>query len=233
MDDRFVVFSGGKLEYRKGQDLVIAAFRLFREHHPEALLMTAWHNHWPQLITDLSLAGHVQGVPDVRDGALAIIPWLESNGIPADAVLDVGRVPNALMGRIVREAHVALFPNRAEGGTNLVAMECMAAGVPTIVSSNTGHQDLVASGGCIPLRCQQQVPHPTRFFRGTEGWGESDVAEIVDLLERAWNDRAAMRAVGTQGAEVMQSWSWRSQTDRLVTELRPLLHRDAALSPLS
>ena len=29
------------------------------------------------------------------------------------------------------------FSNRAEGGTNLVAMECMAAGVPTIVSNNT------------------------------------------------------------------------------------------------
>uniref|UniRef100_A0ACD5GTC9 Uncharacterized protein n=1 Tax=Desertifilum tharense IPPAS B-1220 TaxID=1781255 RepID=A0ACD5GTC9_9CYAN len=42
--DRFVIFSGGKLEYRKGQDIVIAAFKRFQQRHPEALLMTAWHN---------------------------------------------------------------------------------------------------------------------------------------------------------------------------------------------
>ena len=31
--DRFVVFSGGKLEYRKGQDLVVKAFRTFQQRH--------------------------------------------------------------------------------------------------------------------------------------------------------------------------------------------------------
>ncbi|MFP5512794.1 MAG: glycosyltransferase, partial [Alphaproteobacteria bacterium] len=45
--DRFVVFSGGKLEYRKGQDIVLMAFRAFRQRHPEALLVTAWQSPWP------------------------------------------------------------------------------------------------------------------------------------------------------------------------------------------
>ena len=58
-------------------------------------------------------------------------------------VLDLGRVPNAGMPRILRECDVAVFPNRAEGGTNLVAMKCMACGVPTILSANTGHLDLI------------------------------------------------------------------------------------------
>lgn len=221
--DRFVVFSGGKLEFRKGQDLVVAAVRRFRERYPETLLVTAWHNHWPQLIADLSVAGHVVGVPDFQDGMLAVASWLEANGIPRDAILDVGRVPNALMGHVVREADVALFPNRAEGGTNLVAMECMAAGVPTIISGNTGHLDLVAAGGCIPLVRQLAVPRPTRFFRGTDGWGESDVDEIVDVLQQVWDDRAGARAIGAKGADVMRGWCWRDQVDRLVTELRPLL----------
>jgi glycosyltransferase involved in cell wall biosynthesis len=222
LGDRFVIFSGGKLEYRKGQDLVIAAFRRFRKRHPEALLLTAWHNHWPQLIDDLALAGHVTGVPELRHGVLQIAPWLEANGVPGDAVLDVGRVPNALMGRVVREAHVALFPNRAEGGTNLVAMECMAAGVPAIVACNTGHLDLVATNGCLPLRRQSTVPAPSRFYRSTDGWGESDVDEIVEVLEHAWSDRDALRATAARGAGTMQGWSWRSQVDRLVTALRPL-----------
>jgi tetratricopeptide (TPR) repeat protein/glycosyltransferase involved in cell wall biosynthesis len=219
--DRFVVFSGGKLEYRKGQDIVVAAFRRFRETHPEALLITAWHNHWPQLITDLELAGHVSGVPRAVGGKLMVTEWLAANGIPERATIDVGCVPNGMMGQIVREADVALFPNRCEGGTNLVAMECMAAGVPTIVSANTGHLDLTRTGGCFALRSQRNVPRPTRYFTGTDGWGESDVGEIVALLERLHDDRALARERADVGAAAMAKLTWRSQIDALMSVLYP------------
>jgi tetratricopeptide (TPR) repeat protein/glycosyltransferase involved in cell wall biosynthesis len=221
--DRFVIFSGGKLEFRKGQDIVVAAFRRFRERHPDALLMTAWHNPWPQLISDLSLAGHVQGAPGVSNGMLQVQPWLAANGIPDGSVLDLGRVANPLMGQLVREADVALFANRCEGGTNLVAMETMAAGVPTIVSANTGHLDLVATGGCLPLHAQRAVPTPTRFFRGTDGWGESDVAEIVDTLERVYADRKGAAAIARTGADAMARLAWQHRIDHLVSILSPLL----------
>src|SRR3546814_10727981 len=81
----------------------------------------------------------------------------------------------------MREADVALFPNRAEGVTNLVAMEAMACGVPTILSANTGHLDIVAEGACIPLRRQRPVVVDDRYL-GTGGWGESDVEEMVEAL---------------------------------------------------
>lgn len=220
---RFVIFSGGKLEYRKGQDLVVAAFRAFRARHPEALLLTAWHNNWPQLIADLDLAGHVRGAPRAVDGALQVGAWLAQHGIPADAHLDVGRVPNAMMGQVVREAHVALFPNRAEGGTNLVAMECMACGVPTIVSDNTGHRDLVATGGVIPLTRQRPPCPPTRFFRSIDGWGESDVDEMVDALEAVYTDRARAAAIAARGADAMAAMAWPDQVARLLHALSPLL----------
>ncbi len=222
MADRFVVFSGGKLEYRKGQDLVVAAFRRFRERHPESVLVTAWHNPWPHLITDLDRAGHVSGVPAARDGVMDVTSWLAANGIPRDAVIDIGRVPNEAMGRVIREANVAVFPNRCEGGTNLVAMECMAVGIPTVVSNNTGHTDLVATGGCIPLQRQGAVRPPTRFFRACDGWGESEVDEIVQALETAYT--GTVHAVAQRGATAMQGWSWRAQTNRLVDVLSPLLH---------
>ncbi len=55
---RFVVFSGGKLEYRKGQDLVLAAFRQFQARHPEALLMAAWQSPHAEDANPFALAGH-------------------------------------------------------------------------------------------------------------------------------------------------------------------------------
>jgi glycosyltransferase involved in cell wall biosynthesis len=47
LDGRFAVFSGGKLERRKGQDLVVLAFRAFAERHKNAVLVTSWHSPWP------------------------------------------------------------------------------------------------------------------------------------------------------------------------------------------
>ncbi|MCC6928892.1 MAG: tetratricopeptide repeat protein [Gemmatimonadaceae bacterium] len=221
--ERFVIFSGGKLEYRKGQDIVARAFRIFQQRHPDALLLTAWHNNWPQLIADMDLAGHMSGAPPVVNGRVDVAGWLARNGIPAGAVLDVGHTPNALMGQVVREADVALFANRAEGGTNLVAMECMAAGVPTIVSDNTGHRDLVATRGCLPLTRQHAVRKPTRFYREVEGWGESDVEEMVAALEQVYTDRAAVQAMATRGAAAMAGMSWQRQVEEFLATIRPLL----------
>lgn len=61
----FVVFSGGKLEYRKGQDMVVAAFLRFqRRVAPEAVLVTAWHTLYPALFAGLQVLGHVSPKPE-------------------------------------------------------------------------------------------------------------------------------------------------------------------------
>ncbi len=221
--DRFVVFSGGKLEYRKGQDLVVAAFARFRQRHPDALLMVAWHNHWPQTMAEIVTAGHVHDVPAHSvDGHLELVPWLARHGIPADAVLDLGLVPNAQMAPLVRNADVALFPNRAEGGTNLVAMEALASGVPCILSANTGHLDLTSDEHNIVLM-QQAACRPTPSFGGTEGWGESSVDEIVEALEFAYRQRDEAQRRAANAAAVMAGASWHHQIDRLFDAVTDVL----------
>jgi tetratricopeptide (TPR) repeat protein/glycosyltransferase involved in cell wall biosynthesis len=217
--DRFVIFSGGKLEYRKGQDLVIAAFRIFQQRHPEALLMTAWHNHWIQTMKGIDQAGHVRGIPRVSDmGMLKITDWLIDNGVPTNAILDVGLVSNSTLAQMIREADVAVFSNRAEGGTNLVAMECFACGIPTILSKNTGHLDLISRDRCYPLSTQGKVASHS-LYRGTEGWGESDVDEIVANLEAVYCDRQTAQQRGTHAAQWIQNWTWENQIQRLLKVL--------------
>lgn len=201
--DRFVIFSGGKLEYRKGQDLVLAAYKLFQARHPEALLLVAWSSPWTELAAEFDCPP-----PRRSDGTPDIIGWAAVHGIPSDAVQDLGPVPNIAMPHVLRDADVALFPNRAEGGTNLVAMEAMACGVPTVLSANTGHLDLLAGDAALPLRHQRAV---ARGITGTDGWGESDVEEILEALETIWRDRAAARAMGLRGAAMMAGLSWQRQ----------------------
>ena len=218
--DRFVVFSGGKLEYRKGQDIAIAAYRQFAARHPEALLVFAWHNEWHQFVAEIGRSGHVVGAPRPLSGSqLNFSQWLTENGVPPNSALDLGAVPNALMGQILREADVALFTNRCEGGTNLVAMECMACGIPTILSANTGHLDLIDDAHCYSLS-QQTGVKPTETFTGTDGWGESDVDEVVAALERVYTSRAEAADKGQAAAQFMQDWTWERQIQRLLETVR-------------
>jgi glycosyltransferase involved in cell wall biosynthesis len=148
------------------------------------------------------------GVPEIdRQARLAIAPWLQANGIPPEAVVDVGTVPNPMMGQILRTADAAIFPSRAEGGTNQVAKECLACGVPTILSANTGHLDLIRDDICYPLHQQSPVT-PANQETGVEGWGESDIEEMVEQLEQVYSDRAIAQAVGIQASQAMQEWSW-------------------------
>ncbi len=164
--------------------------------------------------------GHVTGSPSVDpQGVIDIAGWLEANGIPRSAGRDIGLVPNQLMPSVYRQVDVAVLPNRCEGGTNLVAMECLACGIPTILSSNTGHLDLVDERHCYPLSRQGPV-RPVPPFQGTDGWGESDVAEVVGMLERVYQDRAEGAKRGAAAVRFMQDWTWRKRFEELVAHLQ-------------
>jgi glycosyltransferase involved in cell wall biosynthesis len=221
--DRFVIFSGGKLEYRKAQDLVLSAFKRFHERHPEALLVCQWGTHFPQLAAGFAHSKAVSGPPPLAaDGkALNIDAWLAAEGVPADAVVQIPFMPNTVMGQVYREADVALFPNRAEGGTNLVAMECAAAGVPVIAADNTGQRDLVEITGCYALTQQGDVPHNDSDGAWCRRWRESDVDEILERLEEVYTHRDAARRRGLAGAEKIADWSWDKQAPRLLELLDP------------
>jgi glycosyltransferase involved in cell wall biosynthesis len=222
--DRFVIFSGGKLEFRKGQDIVIAAFKEFRSRHPEALLITAWHNFWPQYMQGLEQTGNVVGLPELgENNQIKTAEWLIANGLPPDSFIDLGIVPNHQIGQIVREADVAIFTSRCEGGTNLAAMETMACGIPTILSANTGHLDLIHDHHCYALSRQRPVQPTPHFFTGVVGWGESEFSEAISALERVYVNRREAQQKGLKAAKFMENWTWEKQVKRFLAKVEDIL----------
>ena len=213
--DRFVIFSGGKLEYRKGQDIVVEVFKRFVARHREALLITSWYNAWPSTMMGIQEKGYVQGIPQLTsEKKLLVKQWLIANGINDENCIDLGIVANDLLPPIMREADVAIFPNRAEGGTNLVAMECLACGVPTILSANTGHLDLIKDEHSYSLNSQTPA-NPDSFEIGSDGWGESDIEEVLETLEHIYNHPDQAKNKGHKAATFMQDWTWEKQITRL------------------
>ncbi|CAO3357939.1 glycosyltransferase family 4 protein [Azospirillum melinis] len=213
--DRFVIFSGGKLEFRKGQDIVLAAFRHFHRRHPEALLVTAWHNHWPHTSKTIAESPLTPLPPMIgENGKLRIVEWAMAHGVPPEGFVDMGFIPRHRIAAIMADCHAAVFPNRCEGATNLVAMEAMACGVPVILSANTGHLDLIREDNCLALRNQAPVIDPTGARRG---WGESAVDEIIEQLESIYTDSAAARVRAEMGRTFMHGErTWRNFANSLI-----------------
>ena len=227
----FAVFSGGKLELRKGQDIAVAAFRLFssrvRARDPAARLelVTSWHHAWTELM-DIELAPHATSRPRTSaNGSLLLGEWLETHGVPRSDWRNVPVTPHDAMAAVLHSADVALFPNRCEGGLNLVAVEALACGIPTILSRNTGHRDLIdtveGERGCYPLAAQRAVAMEGDEMHVRVGWGESDVSEVADALEAVYRDgEEARRRAFFASQRIRSQLTWLTCTSSFVEVLR-------------
>jgi len=210
---RFYIFSGGKAEYRKGQDLILAAFKVFADRHPESVLVTAWQSPFPQMGVGLQGVLKSSLQRDATGKSLDVRRWALENGVDPSRVLEIGLVPNIYMPFILREMDCAICASRAEGGTNLPLMEAMACGVPVIVPRNTGMRDLIGPGNCLVL--DHQSPVKTRENRNVQGWMESDVDEIVSALEALFASASLRQQIGADGVRFMHQRSWKVHAERL------------------
>ena len=84
-----------------------------------------------------------------------------------------------------------------------------------IAAPNSGMTDLLNDDNCIPLRKQSRVdaesPH------STDGWGESDVDEIVAALEFAYENREQTRQIGIRSRAwlIEHGRTWQSHANEL------------------
>lgn len=213
--DRFVVFSGGKIEYRKGQDIVIAAMKEFMHRHDDVDLNCAWSNAWPASVNTILRSNLIKhsdkygfnkpGSPywyDVTCMALA------ENGIPSGRVFTV-HGDSQCMADAYKASHVGLFPNRCEGGTNLVMMEYMACGKPVIASLGTGHSDVVDGNHAITLRTKPETITDANGI-ATGEWRTPCVSHVIDALELAYRNRPEIEQMGKRAAEFMKPFTWES-----------------------
>ena len=211
--DNFYVFSGGKVEGRKAQDLVLLAFREFSRRHRDAILVTAWHSPWDRF--GAGFKGKLDAPLELdQNGFTNVKKWAVDNGIDPRQFIEIFSIPNQLMPMILREMDVALQPSRAEACTNLPVKEAMGCGVPVIVGNNTGMKDLITEDNCVALLDQRPVTGISGI--DTTGWGESNVDEIVDALEMLYGDRKRRKRIGdTASRWVSANRTWQKHAAEL------------------
>ncbi len=220
--DRFVVFSGGKFELRKGQDLVVAAIKVLMERHDDVLLVTSWYNQWPLTMRSMRASPYIRFAPPsgTVEYRTLIEGVLAANGVDASRAIHLGLMQNSLMARVYRNSDVGLFPSRCEGGTNLVLMEYMACGGTAIATFASGHQDVLTDANSLPLRRLRQatvrdVDEPPK------AWHDADLEEIVEKLEWAYQNRGRLAELGARAAQDMTRFTWAATARGLLELLEP------------
>jgi len=218
----FVIFAGGKLEARKGQDIVIEAFKRFNKYCPNSILIACWGNIGNVGLNTISTSKYVTESP-LNGDAKSLFHWLIKNEITPGNIMVPEIVSNAHLPNIMKQADVAVFTSRCEGGTNLMAMETLACGIPTLISANTGHLDLIEMGmdhliavgsdgvGKVPALI-------TADYGGDEAaeWGETNPDELVECWLRLWKEKEAWREKGIIGAKYMNAMSWHKSMNELI-----------------
>ena len=183
-DDKFYIFSGGKAEYRKGTDVVMAAFKILSQKYPDMHLLAAWGNLWPETMGSLSASRLIRYIPTIgQDWKTRMQGNLTVNGIPSNRYTLIDMVPNWQMQDIYRKAHMGLFPNRGEAGNNMPMCECMACGVPVVATEGTGHGDVIHPDWSIPVG-----GNPIE-----NDWVDPDLDEVVAAVEKMYGMSAADR----------------------------------------
>jgi glycosyltransferase involved in cell wall biosynthesis len=206
--DRFVVFSGGKFELRKGQDIVIKAYKILQDRHPDVMLINAWYNPWPFSMQTMAASPYINCDITDSDYLKAINNIFLENGIDLNRVINVLPRQNAQMARLYKNTDVGLFPNRCEGGTNLVLMEYMSCGKPVIASFSSGHQDILNPSNSILIKNMKPLNITSRGALQAV-WDDPDLDETIDHLEKAYQNRDNLSLIGQQAGSDMAHFTWK------------------------
>lgn len=124
-----VVLNHGRITWKKGLDILIAAFATTRKHHRDALLV---------------LAG-----PDDDGLTPSLRSLAESQGI-ADRVRFVGMLHGAERAAALAAADVWVLPSRSEGWASAVT-EALAAGLPVVLTRGVSSADELDRLGAVSI----------------------------------------------------------------------------------
>ena len=174
-EDKFIVFSGGKLEHRKAQDIAAFAVGQLQRKYKDMYFMTSWSNLFNEK------AMHKRNLENV------MLYLDESRVIKTDLM------GHQEMTEYIAETDVGLFPNKFEGGTNLVMMEYMACGKPVIANYATGQKDVLSN----------------HYAYLVEGKTDTELIDAcMESLENAYRNRELLSDLGTKAREAMKPFTW-------------------------
>jgi glycosyltransferase involved in cell wall biosynthesis len=202
----FTVGSWGKFEHRKGHDIIIAAMSIFMQRHSDVYFHCGWYNLWGALIDTMAWSPYI--IFAKQGNCLDTIQTtLRLNGLPPDRCAVHPIVENRRTADFYRDTDIAVFANRAEGGTNLPLMECASCGIPIVAPFTTGHQDVLVPGGFLEVETIGTRRWPPTEEQIAE-WPEPSVESVLEQLEYAYDNSEDLQRMAALASENVNRFTW-------------------------
>ncbi len=215
--ERFVIFSGGKFELRKGQDLVLRAVKILQDKYPDVWLVNCWYNLWPASTRLMTYSPHIRF--EHREGE----SWTQTmqrtyamNGLDSTRIITCELMPQHSQRELYALTDIGLFPNRCEGGTNLVLMEYMACGKPVIAAYGSGHRDILSEKNAMLLTHLSPFNLVDGKGELIARWQDPSLDEIVASLDYAYHHRQDLWRYGRQAGMDLKNFTWAHTAKRLL-----------------
>jgi glycosyltransferase involved in cell wall biosynthesis len=215
--DRFVIFSGGKFELRKGQDILLKAVKILQDKYPDVYLVNCWYNLWPESLLQMASSPYINF--NYQKGASWIYTMQQTymdNGLDPGRIFTMELVPHHQLRSLFKETDIGVFPNRCEGGTNLVLMEYMACAKPVIATVASGHKDIVNEENALLLRQLNEINIVFEDGSLIGRWQDPSLDELVAQIEHAYHHRDATKMKARTAGKDLQQFTWKHCAERLV-----------------
>jgi glycosyltransferase involved in cell wall biosynthesis len=205
--ETFVILNCGKMEKRKGHDIISKIFSKAFNQSDNVELWIMGHNpflrpdeeqKWHQDIFDCKLSRKVR-----------LIPHVQSH-------IDVSHIMN--------QANCGFFPSRAEGW-NLELLEMMACGKPCICLNYSGHSQYINSDNSLCIKPRSlEVANDGKWFLDTGSWAsitpdvEDFFVEGLRSLYKSHKDGIIVPQAKS-ALETAQTYTWENSVKDLIKVL--------------
>ena len=144
-------------------------------------------------------------------------------------MVTLGRLSNADMPAVYRETDIGLFPNRCEGGTNLVMTEYMVLRqVLVLAVDTTGQHDVLAADHALLLGAGNAIPVSGPSGEPVASWNEPNLDEAIEKLEWAYQHRDELQRIGLKGARFAANLTWERTAQNLFRVMHDTADRRGA-----
>ncbi|MFO7446247.1 MAG: tetratricopeptide repeat protein [Ignavibacteriaceae bacterium] len=219
-ENLFTIFSGGKFEYRKGQDLVLKAIGILQQKYNNIILVNAWYNNMSHSIQTMSNSKHIHFEFKGNTWEEFMHNLYAINNLDPKRIITLPLIPHNKLRELYLKSDIGLFPNRCEGGTNLMLMEYMACGRPAAASFNSGHMDILTDDNSFLLKEQNEVRLFSESGRLEADWKEPVIEEIVEKIEAAYYNRNTVEIKGYRAGKDMLNFTWSKTAANLLNFLK-------------
>ena len=200
-NDKYTFFNLGKIEIRKGHDII---YKLFKKAFPN------------EQDVQLVMAFDCPISPKSR-----IDPWkkLYKDEL-GDRVSFIERVPSQQdLVQILKDMDCGLFPSRAEGW-NLPLLESICLNKPVITTFYSGHTEFCTEENSYLVSVDElEKAYDGRYFMGDGNWakiGKSQEDQIIQYMRYCYENKIKEN---TGAVETAKKYNWTNTADCILRNL--------------